>query len=100
VVWLAVRVCVCLDYRGYGQSDGKPNREGIQEDAVAAVRWVRESPDVDPDRLIVFGQSLGAAIASMSRRAEQGAPGVVLKAGFRAIARLPEQAGGELSPAV
>src|SRR5574341_797965 len=81
-----------FDYRGYGQSDGKPNREGIQEDAGAAVRWVRERPDVDPDRLIFFGQSLGAAIAIHLAAAQErsGLRAVVLESGFsgyRAIAR-------------
>src|SRR5574341_868653 len=54
VAWLAregFNVFV-FDYRGYGQSDGKPNPEGIEEDEVAAARWVRGRPDVDPDRLI------------------------------------------------
>ncbi len=81
-----------FDYRGYGQSDGEPDKDGIQDDAVAAVRWVRGRPDVDPDRLIFFGQSLGAAIA-VHLAAGQGHAGlraVVLESGFssyRAITR-------------
>jgi fermentation-respiration switch protein FrsA (DUF1100 family) len=81
-----------FDYRGYGQSDGEPNKDGIQADAVAAVRWVRGHPDVDPDRLIFFGQSLGAAIAVHLAAGPDGAGlrAVVLESGFssyRAITR-------------
>lgn len=86
VAWLAregFNVFV-FDYRGYGQSDGKPNRDGIQEDAVAAVRWVRGRPDVDPDRLIFFGQSLGAAIAVHLAAGQEraGVRVVLLESGF------------------
>jgi len=94
VAWLAregFNVFV-FDYRGYGQSDGEPNKDGIQGDAVAAVRWVRGRPDVDPDRLIFFGQSLGAAIAVHLAAGPEhaGLQGVVLESGFssyRAITR-------------
>lgn len=94
VAWLAregFNVFV-FDYRGYGQSDGEPNKDGIQDDAVAAVRWVRGRPDVDPDRLIFFGQSLGAAIAVHLAAGPEGTGlrVVVLESGFssyRAITR-------------
>jgi len=73
-----------FDYRGYGLSDGEPNKDGIQEDAVAAVRWVRSRPDVDHDRLIFFGQSLGAAIAVHLAAGQErtGLRAVVLESGF------------------
>lgn len=85
-VWLAREGfnVFAFDYRGYGQSDGKPDKDGIQEDAAAAVRWVRGRPDVDPDRLIFFGQSLGAAIAVHLAAGPEGAGlrAVVLESGF------------------
>lgn len=52
-----------VDYRGYGLSLGEPSRRGIHEDARAAWHYVRTRKDVDPDRLILFGQSLGGATA-------------------------------------
>ncbi|MGE5467390.1 MAG: alpha/beta hydrolase [Ignavibacteria bacterium] len=52
-----------FDYRGYGKSDGIPNQNGVHEDCVAALAYVRARPDVDPDRIIVFGQSLGGNYA-------------------------------------
>ena len=65
VHWLPVRGfnVFLFDYRGYGASEGKPSVEGVQEDANAAMRTLLARPDVDPDRIVVFGQSLGGAIA-------------------------------------
>jgi fermentation-respiration switch protein FrsA (DUF1100 family) len=52
-----------LDYRGYGASAGEPSVEGMQEDVDSAIRTLLTRPDVDRDRIVVFGQSLGGAIA-------------------------------------
>tara|TARA_B100000809_G_scaffold187266_1_gene185513 strand:+ start:1860 stop:2711 length:852 start_codon:yes stop_codon:yes gene_type:complete len=52
-----------FDYRGYGQSEGTLSRKGIYEDCVAAVGHIGNRPDIDADRLILFGQSLGGALA-------------------------------------
>jgi fermentation-respiration switch protein FrsA (DUF1100 family) len=54
---------LALDYRGYGGSQGRPTLGGVQLDIDAAMRTLLERPDVDPDRIIVFGQSLGGALA-------------------------------------
>jgi fermentation-respiration switch protein FrsA (DUF1100 family) len=52
-----------FDYRGYGRSEGKPSREGIHQDCLAAVEHVRGRPDLDASRILVLGQSLGGALA-------------------------------------
>jgi fermentation-respiration switch protein FrsA (DUF1100 family) len=52
-----------LDYRGYGASEGHPSVEGVQEDVNAAMRTLLSRRDVNPDRIVVFGQSLGGSIA-------------------------------------
>jgi fermentation-respiration switch protein FrsA (DUF1100 family) len=52
-----------VDYRGYGMSLGEPTRRGVYEDARAAWHYARTRKDVDPERLILFGQSLGGATA-------------------------------------
>lgn len=52
-----------FDYRGFGESEGRPVPGGVHEDALAALAYVRSRTDLDPDRLLVFGQSLGGAIA-------------------------------------
>ncbi len=51
-----------FDYRGYGKSGGKPSPEGTTADGRAALRWVDSHRPKDKP-LIIFGQSLGGAIA-------------------------------------
>ena len=52
-----------LDYRGYGTSTGKPTLAGVQDDVDSALKMLIARPDVDASRIVVFGQSLGGAIA-------------------------------------
>lgn len=52
-----------LEYRGYGHSDGSPSEEGLYLDAQAGLDYLQERPDIDHDKIIVFGRSLGGAIA-------------------------------------
>ncbi|CAM9169507.1 unnamed protein product [Ectocarpus sp. 12 AP-2014] len=54
-----------VDYRGYGKSEGTPTEEGLMLDVEASLRALRESPKsgVHPDKLILFGRSLGGAVA-------------------------------------
>jgi dipeptidyl aminopeptidase/acylaminoacyl peptidase len=52
-----------FDYRGYGRSEGHlRRREDAFADARAAVAYVRGRPDVDPERLALFGHSIGGAV--------------------------------------
>jgi len=59
---LGVRVFI-FDYRGYGRSEGSPSEEGTYRDAEAALACVLSRPDVDAERTVYFGRSLGAAVA-------------------------------------
>ena len=52
-----------LEYRGYGKSGGEPSLAGVQLDIDAAMRALLERRDVDPRRIVLFGQSLGGALA-------------------------------------
>ena len=65
-----------IDYRGYGQSDGKPGEQGTYRDADAAWRYLVEARGVDPARVVVFGRSLGAAIAAYLAAAQR--PGALI----------------------
>ena len=73
-----------FDYRGYGVSSGSPEPKGVFEDSNAALNYVRARPDVDPDRLIVFGQSLGGAnaIAVVGSGNRSGVKAVAIEATF------------------
>src|SRR5437879_2787088 len=48
-----------FDYRGYGASQGKPTEHGLVQDGIAAIEYARRRKDVDPKRLVIWGQSLG-----------------------------------------
>jgi fermentation-respiration switch protein FrsA (DUF1100 family) len=52
-----------FDYRGYGGNPGSPSEEGLARDARAALRYMESRADVDPSRLVYYGESLGAAVA-------------------------------------
>jgi uncharacterized protein len=65
VLWLAMKgyQVFLIDYRGYGKSEGTPGMEGIHLDALAAIDRLFRMKGVDKDRIVVFGQSLGGAVA-------------------------------------
>jgi len=48
-----------FDYRGYGKSEGSVDKEGIHLDSVAALKYILTRPELETDKLIVLGQSLG-----------------------------------------
>ncbi|MGH7497275.1 MAG: alpha/beta hydrolase [Gemmatimonadales bacterium] len=52
-----------FDYRGYGESGGTPSERGLYADAEAAYRYLRERRNIPPERIILFGHSLGSAVA-------------------------------------
>ena len=54
---------LAMDYRGYGGSEGRPSLEGVQLDIDAGMRTLLARHDVDPRRIILFGQSLGGSLA-------------------------------------
>jgi uncharacterized protein len=54
---------LAFDYRGYGESGGSPTERGLYSDADAAYRYLRQDLGVPPERIIVFGHSLGSAVA-------------------------------------
>lgn len=53
-----------FDYRGYGRSEGEPSEEGTYRDVEAAWRFLTEEENIPPERIILFGRSLGGAVAA------------------------------------
>lgn len=53
-----------FDYRGFGKSEGTPSEYGTYEDAGAAWRYLTEDRAIVSERIVLFGRSLGAAIAA------------------------------------
>src|SRR5918995_3055889 len=52
-----------FDYRGYGESEGTPTEDGLYRDADAAYHYLRDTLRVPADRIVIFGHSLGSAVA-------------------------------------
>ena len=53
-----------FDYRGYGRSEGRPDVQGINRDAEAALETLLFTlPRAKRDNIVVFGKSLGGAVA-------------------------------------
>lgn len=54
---------VAVNYRGYGTSEGTPGEAALVADALAIYDSVAARPDVDAQRIVAFGRSLGAGVA-------------------------------------
>lgn len=81
-----------FDYRGYGQSHGRPGEEGTYRDAQAAHVWLRQK-GFHGENIIAFGESLGGGVVSeLALRETLG--GMVLQSTFTSIPDI----GGELFP--
>ncbi|XP_014486502.1 PREDICTED: alpha/beta hydrolase domain-containing protein 13 [Dinoponera quadriceps] len=52
-----------LEYRGYGLSQGSPSEEGFYMDARAGIDYLFTRTDINTNEIIVFGRSLGGAVA-------------------------------------
>ena len=74
-----------FDYRGYGGNPGRPSEDGLAADARAALTWLAAQPEVDPDRIVYFGESLGAAVA-VGLAVERPPAALVLRSPFTSLA--------------
>ena len=73
-----------FDYRGYGENPGLPTEDGLAADARAAQAWLARQPGVDPDRIVYFGESLGAAVA-VELAVERPPSALVLRSPFTSL---------------
>ena len=72
-----------LDYRGYGRSAGQPSEAGVYDDAQAAVDWLA-THGMPHERIILYGESLGGAIAIETARRTQVA-GLIVQSSFTSM---------------
>jgi Hydrolases of the alpha/beta superfamily len=57
------RAVLLLNYRGYGESAGRPGEREIVADALEVIDRMRARDDLDTSRLAVHGRSLGSGVA-------------------------------------
>ncbi|MHC4571946.1 MAG: alpha/beta hydrolase [Planctomycetota bacterium] len=73
--------CFIFDYRGYGNSEGKPSEEGTYLDAMAGYKWLREEKKISANNIIIFGRSLGGSVAAqLASKVE--AKALIIESGF------------------
>lgn len=80
-----------VDYRGYGRSGGRPSEAGTARDARAAWRHLADARGIDPRRIVVFGRSLGAAVAAELARVVRPAA-VILESPFTSVPAIAQEA--------
>ncbi len=73
-----------LDWRGYGESGGSPDEQGLYRDALAGWAWLNAVKLVPASRLVLYGESLGngPAIELATRVA---AAGLIVDSGFTSL---------------
>ena len=73
-----------FDYQGYGLSEGSPSEAGTYADSEAAWQYLTEEKGIAPERIIIFGRSLGGAVAAKLATAHQPA-GLIVESAFTSI---------------
>lgn len=73
-----------FDYRGYGKSEGSPSEEGTYRDAEAGLNYLVNALKVPPEKIVLFGRSLGSAVAAeLASRHKAGA--LIIESGFTSV---------------
>ena len=82
---------LAYDYRGYGESEQRPiNEEGVYLDARAAYEYLRHVRGIPPNRIVIFGHSLGTGVA-VELAAGNEAAGLVLEDSYTSIPDLGQE---------
>ena len=84
-----------FDYRGYGRSEGSPDEPGVYLDAEAAYDYMISRNDVDKNKIIIFGRSLGGAVA-VDLATKRSSVGLILEATFTSAKDMAKSSFGFL----
>ncbi|MCP5057498.1 MAG: alpha/beta hydrolase [bacterium] len=76
-----------LDYRGYGLSDGSPSEAGVYADARAGLGYLIEERGIPEDRIVVFGRSVGGAVA-VDLVQDRAIAGLILESTFTSVSAM------------
>ncbi|CAG8786146.1 10313_t:CDS:2, partial [Dentiscutata erythropus] len=78
-----------VSYRGYGKSDGSPSENGLRLDAQAALDYIKQDSILKDTKLIVYGQSLGGAVAlDLTSRNESKIDALIIENTFLSIPKV------------
>lgn len=86
------------DYRGFGSSGGTPVRHGMIEDVHSAFDYVKTRKDVDANRLISLGHSLGASksITALAEKPVAGVRAIISDSGFASYVGMANAVAGKV----
>ena len=73
-----------FDYRGYGESTGSPEEQGLYDDARASYDYLVKTRGVSPEHIVLFGHSLGSAVA-IELASHVPAKGLVVEGAFTSV---------------
>ena len=73
-----------FNYRGYGLSEGRPGEAALVADALVVHDRLAAREDVDPERIVVLGRSLGSGVA-VQLAAARPVRGVILVSSFESL---------------
>ena len=83
---------VAYDYRGYGASGGRATADGVQRDLDAVYAYVRDTLRIPPERIVLYGYSVGSGPA-VQLAAREPVAGLIVENGFvtafRVVTRVP-----------
>ena len=78
-----------IDYPGYGESDGVPSENGLYQSANTAWHYLISDKKVKPENIIIFGRSLGGAVAvDLASRVKAGA--LILESTFTSVSDMAD----------
>ncbi|MEZ0230181.1 MAG: alpha/beta hydrolase [Planctomycetota bacterium] len=83
-----------FDYRGFGKSEGSPHEAGVAADARAALAALGKATGVPSARTVVFGHSLGGAVAVDLAFKTPDVAGLIVMSSFTSIADMARHATG------
>lgn len=100
VMWLAEAGynVMMYDYRGFGKSGGSVDRRGMIDDVKAAFSYILTRPDVDKNKLVSFGHSLGGAqsVTALGETPVKGLRAIVIDGAFASYRAMARIVGGQL----
>jgi len=73
-----------VNFRGYGESEGKPGENELLEDGLAIHDYAKRRPDMNPGRIVAMGRSLGSGVA-VHLAAHRSLRGVILVSPYDSI---------------
>jgi pimeloyl-ACP methyl ester carboxylesterase len=79
-----------VNYRGYGESEGKPGEKELLEDGLVIHDYAKGRPDVNSGRIVAMGRSLGSGVA-VHLAAHRPMRGVILVSPYDSIVEVAKR---------